>query len=558
MKRVVWFLICTIIGLELIGWALLIPAHLRTVDAHVLELTSSDTSLVGEGLSLVDLEKTGPAHLLLDVARQTEAPGTDKLAAALQSFETAHPKLRVWGGAAMFLERAFEKNPATANLPSQPIIDLLLAQNERNTLLDALRHSRRPGVLEILQTRALTNTVLFPPATSASGQPLDATIAVTALLFQQDALAGPLRESIQALVAKANQGVMVQPLEEIYFNIHALGKRLDWGQLTDLIRRVPNAEALRETAQLVQEKEQSLPILFSAIHFSDSAHPVRLYLDAFPATGLRDLSFALRSGSGAVHELLERQEPIHYPTWRDWLVTFGPLRAAYEPLARLTANQPLVGFCIKYGLCLLGALLVARALTYLSPSLAQEIDRSRPFVTGPQVAIACCLFFLVLFCTESLVTRSIAPSRQLPVQVKFPVASAALRATIPHQLKTFMDTFSALSLLVFFVLQAIIYLTCRVKLAEIRQQSVSSKLKLRLLENEEHLFDAGLYFGFVGTVLALILFSLGIHQFSLMAAYSSTSFGIIFVSILKIFSVRPYRRRLILDADMSDRQPTAA
>ena len=68
-------------------------------------------------------------------------------------------------------------------------------------------------------------------------------------------------------------------------------------------------------------------------------------------------------------------------------------------------------------------------------------------------------------------------------------------------------------------------------------------MKLKLLENEDHLFDAGLYLGFLGTIVSFILVSLNFdHQFSLMAAYSSTSFGIIFVSIFKIFHLRPARR----------------
>ena len=65
------------------------------------------------------------------------------------------------------------------------------------------------------------------------------------------------------------------------------------------------------------------------------------------------------------------------------------------------------------------------------------------------------------------------------------------------------------------------------------------RIKLKLLENEDHLFDAGLYLGFAGTIVSLILVSLGVIQPSLMAAYSSTSFGIIFVSIFKIFNLRP-------------------
>jgi len=53
----------------------------------------------------------------------------------------------------------------------------------------------------------------------------------------------------------------------------------------------------------------------------------------------------------------------------------------------------------------------------------------------------------------------------------------------------------------------------------------------------------------VGTIIFLILVSLNIIQFSLMAAYSSTSFGIIFVSFFKIFNLRPARRKLLMEAE---------
>jgi hypothetical protein len=113
-------------------------------------------------------------------------------------------------------------------------------------------------------------------------------------------------------------------------------------------------------------------------------------------------------------------------------------------------------------------------------------------------------------------------------------------------------TASLLTLLLFFILQAIIYTVCLSRLAETLRQNVPARVKLKLLENEDHLFDAGLYLGFVGTIICLILVSLGVIQFSLMAAYSSTSFGIIFVSILKIFNVRPARRQLVLQAEMEN------
>src|SRR5260370_40778544 len=109
-----------------------------------------------------------------------------------------------------------------------------------------------------------------------------------------------------------------------------------------------------------------------------------------------------------------------------------------------------------------------------------------------------------------------------------------------------MNHLSLLSLMWSFWLQALISPACLVKLAEIRRQGIPSRTKLKLLENEDHLFDAGLYLGFVGTIISLILVSLGVIKPSLMAAYSSTSFGIIFVSIFKIFHLRPDRRKLLM------------
>ena len=114
-------------------------------------------------------------------------------------------------------------------------------------------------------------------------------------------------------------------------------------------------------------------------------------------------------------------------------------------------------------------------------------------------------------------------------------------------------------MLLFFVLQALLYISSLVKLAEIRRQRVPARMKLKLLENEDHLFDAGLYLGFLGTIVSFILFSLNVvHQFSLMVAYSSTSFGIIFVSVFKICHLRAARRKLLLEAEAASPEGGAA
>ena len=63
------------------------------------------------------------------------------------------------------------------------------------------------------------------------------------------------------------------------------------------------------------------------------------------------------------------------------------------------------------------------------------------------------------------------------------------------------------------------------------------------------MFDAGLYVGLGGTVLSLLILTLKLAAVGLMAAYASTLFGIIFVSILKILHVRPVRRKFLIEAE---------
>jgi hypothetical protein len=122
-----------------------------------------------------------------------------------------------------------------------------------------------------------------------------------------------------------------------------------------------------------------------------------------------------------------------------------------------------------------------------------------------------------------------------------------------------MSQSNLLTLLLFFALQGLLYTASILKLAEIRRQKVLAPFKLKLLENEDHLFDAGLYLGFLGTIVSFIIFSLGVvKEFSLMVAYSSTSFGIIFVSLFKILHLRPARRRLLLEADAGSSEPVSA
>ena len=93
-----------------------------------------------------------------------------------------------------------------------------------------------------------------------------------------------------------------------------------------------------------------------------------------------------------------------------------------------------------------------------------------------------------------------------------------------------------------------IYMLGLGRLRYIRAQMVDGPVKLRLLDNEEPMFDAPLYVGIGGSVLALVMRLTGFDEVSLMASYSSTLFGILFCFVLKVMHVRPYRQRLILES----------
>ena len=100
---------------------------------------------------------------------------------------------------------------------------------------------------------------------------------------------------------------------------------------------------------------------------------------------------------------------------------------------------------------------------------------------------------------------------------------------------------------VFLLIQIVIFMYCLSRVSQIKNEELKAGLKLGLLDNEENLFDLGLYVGLGGTVMSLILLLvLDVKQDALIGAYTSTLFGILFVAALKIIIIRPYRNHLLV------------
>jgi hypothetical protein len=563
MNRWVWFWVCAGLGLLMLVLGWLVPVHLRAVDVAVIQRAGQKTpTLVERGLALARDNQLGAAQLLLEEARIEAVPDRENLRLAVTNLAGQHPGWLAWGGGERHLEVLFtggvEQAGSPTSLPSEPLTEWIVKLDNRERVLDFLRSSQRPAVQELLRAQSLSNTVLFPPSQSSAGQAFDAALSIGGLLFEERKLTAGLGDALFGLASQANGGGDTQPLEQALMDLMSLGQRFNWSQLVTFVGSVQDVKTLNLLGNLARNAEGHLPALFSAVQVTGQPAEVANYIMNFSQTGLKDLSASLRYGAGGVNELLRRNQRLYDSSVRQRVAGRVPFSAFFGLVLDYCWRAAGVALTFKWLLYLISGFLLAAAMHFAWPAVS-ALERPlqvRGFHLAREALFALGFLLVVLLLSEPFLSQE-SQRVEFPFRLRLPLAGSALPAVTNNIKSSFMNKPSLLTLLLFFVLQALIYTGCLVKLAEIRRQKVPSRVKLKLLENEDHLFDAGLYLGFAGTIVSLILVSLGVIQQSLMAAYSSTSFGIIFVVIFKIFHLRPARRILLLEAESAPSEPVA-
>jgi hypothetical protein len=548
--RWLWFLICAVLGLALLAAGLLVPMHLRAVDAGVLDQAGrSGPTLLEEGRALAGEQKLGTAQMLMQAAHLAEFPGWDRLGETITNLAQQNPAALAWGDDAR-VKNLFAGNAQPPAGGTQPFTDFIIRQENRDAALAQLRDSSVPAVQELLRSRSLNNTALFPPSSSASGQAFDAAICIGGLLLDNNHLTAGLRREIDTLGVQANRGGNTKPLEEVLMDFMSLGERLDWDQLVAFVTQIPDIGTLHQLAGEARNAGTQLPVLFAAVELSGKPAAVAGYLARFSQTGLKDLGAGLHYGAGGVGELAQREQRFYRPDWERRATAYESIGGFFDRAANYGFQQPQLALVVKWLAYLLSGFLLAAAMHFARPpvTLLERPLQVRGFHLIREFLFSLGFLLVVLLLSEPFLAQESQKGgfsfRLMPL-----MTSGVVPAGIAGIQQTIMNPIILLTLLLFFVLQALLYVACLVKLAEIRRQQIPPRMKLRLLENEDHLFDAGLYLGFVGTIISLIIASMGLVKFSLMAAYSSTSFGIIFVVIFKIFHLRPARRKLLLEAE---------
>ena len=538
--------------------ALLVPAHLRSVDPAVVEYAGGTGPTVKESIeNELDASYLGPARLL---AKATEATSLhpqfrQTLATREAKLLDAHPAYAVIGGPNPYFEAYLERIPQqqAGDLRYPGAVSLLLSKYRRTVLADELASSTNANVAALLEARDIAGLVRLHPASHPAGAPYDAAILLLASLingghFPTD-VAARLGRAADAAAAGNSQAVSV--LESIAIDTLSISRQLDYRSLASLAAITADERTWSNMATLYRNYPDATAVIFGALRFSEAPNKLYTYFSDHPDSALKDIRFAVAKGEAALNFFLAEADPI-FSAEGTVAPIFDRLRP-YRPEAftAITFAGREAGVALKAGLFFAAGLAFAFAMgaAWRAGFRTREpIAHFSLFVFARNAFIAVAFAIGAWIFVEPDVLQSqnqTAPNNSPRIDFAGTFSLDSIQS--PVRIMQEFDQTTILVLLLFFVVQLVIYCFCLIKIREISKQKLNASTKLRLLENEENLFDFGLYVGLGGTVLSLILVAVGIVEASLMAAYASTLFGILFVALLKVLNLRPYRRRLILE-----------
>ena len=284
------------------------------------------------------------------------------------------------------------------------------------------------------------------------------------------------------------------------------------------------------------------PAVYAASVWSEQPEEVTRYLMTHGQPGTRWLQNAMRQGRGSMKMVLDRQLPVS-----------DRAGLGLDSAAAFSLRHPGWALFVKFLLLGLGCIILMRAWNSFFTVSATGANAVRDFILRRR-AMACTLFLTLVALGEPIFLQP-AQSSEYTVSINLPVLSEGENQTQTPEnniamLATSNILLNAILFVAFAAIQLFVYLTCKSKVDEIRQGEGDPLLKLRLLENEDNLFDMGLYIGIAGTALTLAIKMLA-PQFgiNLSVAYASNIFGILCVALVKIHHVRGARQQLIMEAE---------
>ena len=423
------------LGLLAVGW--LLPVNMKSLNPALLREAGRDTPSVAVfSRQLLELDELGPAVLVQQAAKDAGDPGADALGAIIEDFTQRHRDMVPWGGWDVALEPLLANRNAASPAESTPVLRFMVTEQARENLRQYLSVSRLPGVQTLLKT-ADVGTQRFVSARRAGGQPLDAVILLTAYLWQTEHLAPTLQREVRELAETAVAVGRLGSLEDFYLDILTLGKRLNWVQLSELLRTATNTSTVAQFAHLTRVAPEHLPVIYTATLMTKSADAVARYLIAFGKPGAEDLRQALAFKQGAVEQLVQRQVPI---------TNRGGLE--FEMGAAFALRHPELALLSKYAAFLGGIFLLLRALD-LKMFAAIESALPGAFPRMGSGLLAAILTFIFFVFSEPFLLKA-AASTDYQVKLLIPIlGQTASPAVHSSTATTTMETSTLVSIIVF-------------------------------------------------------------------------------------------------------------
>ncbi len=535
-------------GLFVLMIAASIPAYFTSVDKEAVVSAGKDgVSAMAVSRVYFDASKLSSAVLIADAAGEG-----NEIKKEVESIFNERENLKIAGGDEPFFDAYLSTlSPIGKSVRDWSLYSILSLGENRKKLLNYLSHSRSGLVGKFIGLRKMPSSLL-PPVYTSAGAPLDAALLTSALLAQTgDFSSSFLKDLSNTLEAMKSDSSQKDKFEKYCVGVLTIISNMDWTLTRSVMSHFKSLDEVYEFAKIYKSAPSvTMRNLFVAgvLMRSDVSSCID-YLDSADEQLWRDFSYAYINGDSALKFLLERNKPIYKNSYCAKSIEFfsSPIKSWFGASAK---NYPNVLLAFKVVLVIFGGYLFIRGLIRIfiprrdTVSWISPLSLARGFLEALMVS----LFFFIIFEPDAFkikIENASAP------ELKF--AFEKITNTIQEETMKFeSDTATLAAVGLFFVMQFTVYILSVIRISVIRRTVAPAKLKLKLLENEDNLFDLGLYIGLAGTVVSLVLLTMGVVTASLMAAYMSTLFGILFTAAIKIVHVRKFKRQLLFDAENED------